>query len=76
MQLWGDKLKSVDVQKSVQISNKKEEGFKRTIDVIITYSNVVNDSMKNEMDNLCRELEFILQNNASPIYPFRVIVQK
>ncbi|MEO6541941.1 MAG: hypothetical protein ABIN74_13145, partial [Ferruginibacter sp.] len=67
-------LKKVDVQKAVQVSNKKGEGFTRTIDVIITYSHVVNESMHNEMDNLYHELEYILQKNASPVYPFRIVV--
>ncbi len=74
MQLYGNKLKKVEVQKGVQVSNKAGEGFKRTIDVLLTYSNIVNESMKNEMDNLYYELEFSLQSNASPVYPFRIIV--
>lgn len=74
MQLYGNKLKSVDVQKGVQVSNKAGEGFTRTIDVLLTYSNLVNESMKTEMDNLYYELEFSLQSTASPIYPFRIII--
>jgi hypothetical protein len=62
------------VQKGVQVSTKAGEGFKRTIDVLLTYSNLVNESMKNEMDNLYFELEFGLQSNASPVYPFRIII--
>jgi hypothetical protein len=73
-QLYGNKLKKADVQKAVQVSHNKAEGFNRTIDVLLTYSNVVNDSMKTEMDNLYRELEFSLQGNASPVYPFRIII--
>jgi hypothetical protein len=74
MQLYGSKLKNVEVQKGVQVSNIAGEGFKRTIDVILTLSNLVNESMKSEMDNLYYELEFSLQNNASPVYPFRIII--
>lgn len=74
MQLYGNKLKRVEVQKGVKVSHKAGEGFARTIDVLLTYSNQVNESMKNEMDNLYHELEFTLQNNASPIYPFRIII--
>ena len=73
-QLYGDKLKKVEVQKGVQVSNKRGEGFKRTIDVLITYNNTVTESMKNEMDNLYYELEYNLQKNASPVYPFRIII--
>jgi hypothetical protein len=74
MQLYGNKLKKVDVQKGVQVSNKAGEGFKRTIDVLLTFSSLVSESMKNEMDNLYFELEFGLQSNASPVYPFRIII--
>ena len=73
-QLYGNKLKKVEVEKAVQVSNKPGEGFTRTIDVILTYSNLVADPMSSEMDNLSRELEFVLQNNASPLYPFRVVI--
>jgi len=75
-QLYGDKLKNVDVQKGVQVGNKAGEGFKRTIDVSVTYSNLVNENMNNEMNNLYHELEYILQKNASPVYPFRIIINK
>ncbi len=74
MQLYGNKLKNVEVRKGVQVSTKAKEGFKRTIDVILTYSNIVNETMKTEIDNLYYELEFSLQNNASPIYPFQIII--
>jgi hypothetical protein len=72
MQLYGDKLKKVEVSKGVQVSAKKEEGFTKTIDVSIWYNNNVNESMKTELDNLYHELGFILESNASPVYPFRV----
>jgi len=31
--------------------------------------------MKTEVDTLCRELEFILEGNASPVTPFKIIVK-
>jgi hypothetical protein len=74
IQLFGDRLKKVEIKKGVQVGSKSDEGFKRTIDVILTYSTAVNESMKNEMDNVCRELEFILKKNASPVVPFQIIV--
>jgi hypothetical protein len=75
MQLFGDKLKKVEVQKGVQVSAQAEEGFKRTIDVSLTLSSSVNESMKSEIENLCRELEFILEGNASPVTPFQIIIK-
>ncbi|MEP7142958.1 MAG: hypothetical protein ABI707_08810, partial [Ferruginibacter sp.] len=73
-QLFGDRLKKVEIQKSVRVSPKAGDGFERSIDVLITYSNKVNESMKNETDNLCRELAFLLKTNASPVYPYRIII--
>lgn len=74
--LYGNKLLKVDVQKGVQVSNKPNEGFIRTIDVTLTYSNQVNETMDNEMENLYRELEYILQKDASPVMPFRIIINR
>ena len=74
IQLYGEKLRKVEVGKGVQVSNKKEEGFRRTIDVSLWYSDKVNETMKAEMDNLCHELGFMLETNASPVYPFRIKV--
>lgn len=76
MRLYLDKLSKVEVQKGVQIGSKPFEGFTRTIDVILTYSNLVNESMDNEMENLYRELEYVLQKDASPVYPFRIIINR
>ncbi|MFZ1451386.1 MAG: hypothetical protein WAT20_01715, partial [Ferruginibacter sp.] len=59
----------------VQVSAQADEGFIRTIDVILTMGTSVNDSIKNEIDNLCRELEFILDGNASPVTPFQIIIK-
>lgn len=76
MQLYGNKLKSIKIQKGVQVGANATEGFKRTIDVILTYSNHVNESMQLEMENLQHELEYILKKDTSPVYPFRIIISK
>ncbi len=73
-QLYGSKLKKVEVHKAVQVGSSAAEGFKRTIDVVLTYSDQVTEAMQTEMDNLCRELEFILQLNATLVYPCRVVI--
>lgn len=71
--LYGNKIRQVDVRKSVQVSSNKEEGFKRSIDVSLTYSDSVNPSMKTELENLARELEYILQTQATLVYLVRVL---
>lgn len=76
MRLYGNKLLKADVQKGVQVSNKHSEGFVRTIDVTLTYSNLVNDTMDNEMENLYHELAYILQKDSSPAMPYRIIINR
>ena len=75
LQLFENRIQKVEVQKGVQVSSKAEEGFKRTIDVILTCSLSLSEAMKSEMDTLTRELEFILEGNASPVVPFQIIVK-
>ncbi len=73
-QLFGSRLKRVEVKKGVQVGNVKAEGFIRTIDVLLTLSNEAKEKKDNEITYLCSELEYQLQQNATPIYPFRIVV--
>ena len=75
LQLFENRIQKVEVQKGVQVSSRAEEGFKRTIDVILTCSSSLNETLKNEIETLTRELEFILEGNASPVVPFQIIVK-
>ncbi len=74
MQIFGDKLKTVDVKKAIQVGTGAGEGFIRTIDVLLTMAPQVKETMQNEVDYLCSELEYTLENNATMVYPFRVVV--
>jgi hypothetical protein len=71
-QLFGDSLKAVDVRKGVQAGISANQGFTRTIDVLLTLDDT--DMTREERDYLCSELEYTLGENASPVYPFRVMV--
>ena len=74
--LFGERLKKVLVTKGVKTGSKKEEGFLRTIDValIIHSNNTTADT--EEIENLSRELEYTLSNNASLVYPFNIIIRE
>ncbi|HYH14498.1 MAG TPA: hypothetical protein VD794_04735, partial [Flavisolibacter sp.] len=74
-QLFGDRLSKAEVHKGIQVSADRKQGFTRSIDVMLYYSPSVDTSMKAEMDELCRELEYYLQVNGSPVYPYRIIVE-
>jgi hypothetical protein len=46
----------------------------RTVDILLTLSPEVKDTMKDEVGYLCNALEYQLSQNAAPIYPFRIKV--
>ena len=73
VQLFGDKLQKVDVKKGVQVGAGAITGFTRTIDVQLTLTDEARN-MTDEIAYLRSELEYILQANGSPVYPFRVVI--
>lgn len=74
VQLFGERVKRVEVKKGVQVGAGKEEGFVRTIDVYLTLTNDPEQLTADERDYLCSELAYTLRTNGSPVYPFRVLV--
>lgn len=74
-QLFGDKLKNIQVKKGVQPGNSIHEGFQRSIDIFLTLAPPQTDAAKDEVAYLCQELEYHLGQQASPVYPFRIILQ-
>jgi hypothetical protein len=70
-QLFGDILKKATIQKGVRVGNANAEGFSRTIDIILKLEN----KESTEAEYLCRELMQTLQNRATIVYPFRVILE-
>ena len=74
LQIFGDKLKHVDVAKGVQIGAGKADGFARTIDVSLTLNGDIRGEAQTEIDYLRSELEYALEKNASPVYPFRILI--
>jgi hypothetical protein len=70
-QLFGSNLLSVRIEKGVQVGNSGSEGFSRTIDVIMKVKNKESD----ETQYLCRELMYTLENKATLVYPFRILME-
>jgi hypothetical protein len=71
--VFSDKLKKVQVNKGVQIGNGSSQGFSRTIDVMLTLAPGFEGGQQ-EVDYLRGELAYMLEQHASPVYPFRVLV--
>lgn len=74
-QLFGDRLQEVSVQKGVRPGNGANQGFQRSIDIFLTFATPLQDQPGEEIDFLCAEMEYHLGHQASPVYPFRIILQ-
>lgn len=74
-QLFGDKLKKIEIKKGIQPGNGPNQGFQRTIDIFLTLAPAQQESAKEEVDYLCSELEYNLGLQASPVCPFRIVLQ-
>lgn len=74
--VYGDKISKVVVSKGVQVGMSAQEGFQKSINVQLTLSDVVKADMQTEMNNLYQELSYYLQKNASPVYPFKIIIDE
>ena len=74
VQLFGNKLKKVSVQKGVNTGIERNVGFIRTINVTIWLEKDVIENMQSEIEYLRNELEYRLAKDASMVYPFRVIL--
>jgi hypothetical protein len=69
LQIFGSALKEVQVHKSVSIGLGAAEGYTRSIEVLITpHQEALQQA--DELEFMCRELEFQLNEHASLLYPF------
>lgn len=70
-QILGNKLKKIEIKKGVHPGAGRIQGFSNTIDVYLT---LAAEAVGEDTDYLCRELEYNLNENASPVCTFRVMV--
>jgi len=73
-ELFGDKLKKVEIHKTIQSGSGSNQGFSRTIQVVL---HLQKDAFQNNADQLqyqLQEMEYLLMQNASPVYPYKVMV--
>jgi hypothetical protein len=74
-QLFGDRLSKVEVRKGMQPGNGALQGFQRTIDIFLTLAPSQQELARDEVAYLCSELEYNLSLQASPVCPFRIVLQ-
>lgn len=70
-QLFGDMLQKVETKKTVMPGAERSSGFQTFIEVKLT---VKQNSTFDETELLRRQLEYTLAQQASPIYPFKVVM--
>ncbi len=70
-QTFGKNLRQVSVEKATAIGSSASEGFSRVIQIKL----VLENKEANDVPYLCRELESVLSNEATIVYPFQVLVQ-
>lgn len=70
-QLFGDKLQKVETQKTVLPGLERTSGFQTFIEVKLTLKQ---NNAFDETELLRRQLEYTLAQQASPIYPFKVVL--
>jgi hypothetical protein len=70
----GDRIKNVDVQKGFEMSMSNREGFRRTIDIIITPSD--NSRLETEKwDVVCTQLKSKIQARSGVTNYYRVMLE-
>lgn len=73
-QLFGNNLQKVNVQKTIEAGTGSNQGFVRKIKVNLHLRNNSSENFMNDMQFLAQEMEYILSENASPVYPYEVII--
>ena len=71
-QLFNENLKKVNVTKSIQAGLGANNGFSRVIKVDITLHEDARQNKMEEMQYLSQQMQHILSENASLVYPFQV----
>ncbi|MBX2924954.1 MAG: type VI secretion system baseplate subunit TssF [Chitinophagaceae bacterium] len=74
----GESVKKVEVRKGVMVPPEENQGFVKTLDVIISLSKKDYDRMKaaGELDYWNRNLQVLLEDKSVPLYPFRIFINQ
>ncbi|MBL7753350.1 MAG: type VI secretion system baseplate subunit TssF [Chitinophagaceae bacterium] len=73
LQIFGEMLQDIRVEKKIVIGSGREQGFMRAIEVVIIPT-VQARQQADELEFRCRELQTMLNEHASPVYPFKIVL--
>jgi hypothetical protein len=74
----GERVKSVDVQKGIMIHSDQQQGFVKTLDVVIAIHRKAFDEMmeKGELEFWKDNLKLLLEEKSISLFPYRVFIEK
>ncbi len=74
----GEKVKRIEIKKGIMVHTDQQQGFEKTIDVMITIQRKeYNDMMeKGELDFWKENLKLLLEEKSISLFPYRVFIQQ
>ena len=74
----GERVKSIDVQKGIMIHSDQQQGFVKTLDVVIAIHRKAFDEMmeKGELEFWKDNLKLLLEEKSMALFPYRVFIEK
>jgi len=74
----GERVKSIDVQKGIMIHSDQQQGFVKTLDVVIAIHRKAFDEMmeKGELEFWKDNLKLLLEEKSISLFPYRVFIEK
>ena len=74
----GDRVKHIEVQKGIMVHPDQDQGFVKTIDVVIGIHRVAYDEMmeKGEIPFWKDNLRLLLEEKSAALLPFRIFIQQ
>jgi hypothetical protein len=74
----GERVKSIEVQKGIMIHSDQQQGFVKTIDIIISIHRRAFDEMmeRGELEFWKTNLKLLLEEKSMALFPYRVIIEK
>ena len=74
----GERVKKIDIQKGIMIHPDQEQGFIKTIDVVIDVNRKAYEEMseKGELDFWTENLKLLLEEKSVALLPYRVYIRE
>ncbi len=74
----GERVKKIDIQKGITIHPDQQQGFIKTVDVLITVDPKAFDEMmeKGEVDFWTNNLKLLLEEKSVSLFPYRIFINQ